>query len=111
MDTSLEEAERTPLMRRHLPNSIRQTCFVWRAYADRHPLFLTCMEVSLGLLVFLHPGLTLVMVLSAVFHLPFKPTHLIRSLSLLPMVLLSLEIATLCVVLVFVIYSDFAKRR
>ena len=111
MESSLDEAERTPLMRRHQTKSLRQTCFVWRAYIDQHPLLLKCTELSLGLLFFSHLFLSLVLVLSALFQFPFHSTAVTRSLALFPLVLLCVEVATLCCVLIVIIYSDFSKRR
>lgn len=111
MDSSMEEAERTPLMRRHQAKSLRQTCFVWRAYIDQHPLLLKCTEISFGLLFFTHLGVSLTLVLSALFRFPFQSTALTRSLALFPFLLLCVEIAMLCCVLIVIIYSDFSKRR
>lgn len=111
MDTSLEDAERTPLMRRHQNKSLRQVCFMWRAYIDLHPVLLKATEVSLGVLAFVHVAASLLLALSAMFRIPFSSSALSRSVTLLPLVLLCLEVAVLCCVLVVIIYADFSKRR
>ena len=107
----LDDGERMPLVRKPPSRSFRQSCFAWRAFMDQRPLLLSALQASLGLLFFTHLGLTLLLVLSGTLDVPFHGWKLTRSLSVLPVLLLTLEVSTLCVALLVVIYSDFSKRR
>lgn len=78
---------------------------------DQRPLLLSALQASLGLLFFAHIALSLLLCTSSVLDFPFKAWALVRSVALLPLLVLCLEIATLCVVLLVIIYSDFSKRR
>jgi len=78
---------------------------------DQRPLLLSTLQASLGLLFFAHIALSLLLCASAVLDFPFKAWTLVRSVALLPLLVLWMETATLCVVLLVIIYSDFSKRR
>jgi len=106
-----EDGERLPLVHKPPSRSLRQSCFAWRAFMDQRPLLLSALQASLGLLFFAHIALSLLLCVSAVLDVPFKAWRVTRSVAFLPVFALCIEIATLCIALLVIIYSDFSKRR